>query len=130
MSDDYFGEAREEGRAPQLKVKWPLRPANLIEGGLNGLMGDAMQLVQGRAPVIFIEDDEFKNANEYAAIYGTPLTVHEAIAMQGIVYGEVQEKFRRQLIVARELGESATMERYLIACEAEGIDPILKRKTT
>ena len=53
----------------------------------------------------------------------------EAIAMQGIVYGDVQERFRRQLIVARECGPAATMDDFLLACGAEVIDPILKRNT-
>lgn len=130
MSDDFFGEASDDACEPVLKVKWPLRSANVIEAEINGLMSEAMQLVAHAAPPIFVEDDEFKNADQYAAIYGEALTVHEAIAMQGIVYGEVQERFRRQLIVARELGETATLELYLIACEAEGIDPILKRKAS
>ena len=43
--------------------------------------------------------------------------------MQGIVYGDVQEQFRRQLIVARELGEYATLDLYLLACELEELTP-------
>ena len=107
MSDDVFGEAPDAEREPRVKVFWPLRPVNVIEGELRGSMVEAMSLEDHRAPMIFIEDDEWSNAGDYAELYGE-LTLHEAIAMQSIVYGDVQERFRRQLIVARELGESAT----------------------
>ncbi len=127
MSDDVFGEAPELEREPQIKMVLPFRPVNIIEGELMGRMGEAMSLVDHRAPPLWIEDDEWSNAAEYAEIYGEPLTLREAIEMQSIVYGDVQEQFRRQLIVARELGESATMDLYLLACELEGIDPILNR---
>jgi hypothetical protein len=126
MNDDVFGEAPDLEREPQIKVIWPLRPASLIEGELLGRMGEAMSLVDHRAPPIWIEDDQWCNAAQYAELYGE-LTLHEALAMQQIVYGDVQEQFRRQLIVARELGESATVDLYLLACELEGIDPILNR---
>ena len=98
-------------REPQVKVVWPLHRVNMIEGELNGRMIEAMSLVDHRAPVIFIEDDEWSNAAEYAELYGE-LTLREAIDMQEIIYGDVQEQFRRQLIVARELGKSATMKLY------------------
>ena len=126
MSDDVFGEAPNAEREPQIKVVFPLHSVNVIEGELRGRMIEAMSLVDHRAPVIFIEDDEWSNAAEYAELYGE-LTLREAIAMQEVVYGDVQEQYRRRLIVARELGESATMDLYLLACELEGIDPILKR---
>ena len=129
MSDDVFGEAPDlERQADGVKVIWPLRAVNEIEGELNGFLGEAESMVSWRAPFVWIEDDEWKNAAEYAALYG-PLTLREAIAMQGIVYGDVQERFRRQLIVARECGPAATMDDFLLACGAEGIDPILKRNT-
>lgn len=38
--------------------------------------------------------------------------------MQELVFGEVAEKFRRQLIVARELGEHASMRLYALAALA------------
>jgi hypothetical protein len=128
MSDNFFGEARGDEQERVLKVKWPLRPLNLIEAELNGAMCEAMTLEEHRAPLVFIEDDQFANDEEWAALYG-PMTAHEAIAMRDIVFGEVAERYRRRLIVARELGAKATLELYLIACEAEGIEPILKRKT-
>jgi hypothetical protein len=128
MSDEIFGEAKEDTQERQLKVKWPLRALNLVESNLYGAMCEAMVLEESRAPFVFLEDDQFANEEEWTALYG-PMTAHEAIARRDIVFGEVGEKFRRQLIVARELGEKATLELYLIACEVEGIDPILKRKT-
>jgi len=129
MTDDVFGEAPDAEREPRLKVMWPLHCANVIEGELRGAMFEAMSLAEHRAPPVWIEDDEWKNAAEYAEIYGEPLTLGEAIEMQGIIYGDILERYRRQLIVARELGESASLADYLLACDAEGIDPILKRNT-
>ena len=124
--DEIFGEAKEPQGERPLKVLWPLHSVNVIEGELTGRMVEAMQQVESRAPVIFLEDNEFSNAAEWEAIYG-PVTAHEAIALQGIVYGEVQERFRRQLICAREC--NGTMDDYLLRCEAEGIHQILERKT-
>ena len=124
MSEDVFGEAPDAERVPRVKVIWPLRPVNVIEGELRGLMVEAMSLVESRAPVIFIEDDEWTNAGDYADQYGE-LTLHEAIAMQSIVYGDVQEQFRRQLIIARECGENATRVDYVAACAAEDVIPLL-----
>ncbi len=124
MSDDVFGEAPDAERVPRVKVIWPLRPVNVIEGELRGLMTEAMSLAEHRAPVIFIEDDEWKNAGDYAELYGE-LTLHEAIGMQGVIYGDIQEQFRRQLIIARECGENATRVDYVAACAAEDVSPLL-----
>ena len=128
MSDEFFGEAKGDEQERPLKVKWPLRALNLVESELYGAMCEAMVLEEHRAPLVFLEEDQFANEEQWTALYG-PMSAIEAIAMREIVFGEVQERYRRQLIVARELGEKATPELYLIACEVEGIDPILKRKT-
>jgi hypothetical protein len=122
--NEFFGESREPEGERQLKVKWPLRPLNLVESAINGAMGEALAIAECGVPMIFIENDEFANAEQWAALFG-PVTVHEAIALRDIVLGDVQEKFRRQLIVARELGENASWDLYAVACEAEGIE-ILK----
>jgi len=128
MTDAFFGEAKGDEQERQLKVKWPLRPLNLIEAELNGAMCEAMTLEEHRAPLVFIEDSQFANEEEWTALYG-PMTAFEAMTMREIVFGGVAERYRRQLIIARELGANATLDLYLIACEVEGIDPILKRKT-
>ncbi len=126
MSDDVFGEAPDAERERRVKVVWPCRPVNMVEGALNGAMYEAMALEAHRAPTIWIEDDTWTNAADYAELYGE-LTLQEAVEMQGIIFGDVQEQFRRQLIVARECGESATLTDYLAACAAEGIDPLRER---
>jgi hypothetical protein len=126
--DESFGEAKGDEQERQLKVKWPLRPLNLIEAELNGAMCEAMVLEESRAPLVFLEEDQFANDEEWTALYG-PMTAFEAIAMRDIVFGEVASRYRRQLILSRELAANATLELYLIACEVEGIEPILKRKT-
>lgn len=125
---DVFGEAKDDAKEPRLKVMWPCRPLNLIEGELTGRMIEAMTLMEHRSPMVFVEDNTW-NADDYAALYGE-LTAFEAMAMRDIVLGEVVERFRRQLIVARELGDPATLELYQIACEVEGIDPIIRKGIT
>jgi hypothetical protein len=128
MNDQVFGEAPAVERSEtRIKVRWPLRPLNQIEWSLRCAMGEDMSIVEWQAPAIFIEDDEFKSARAYAVIFGEMLSVHEAIAMQQIIYGDVLEQFRRQLIVARECGEGATLIDYTCACAAEGISPRLER---
>ena len=124
MSDDVFGEAPDAERVPRVKVVWPLRPVNVIEGELRGAMVEAMSLEEYRAPMIFIEDDEWSNAGDYAELYGE-LTLHEAIGMQSVIYGDVLERYRRQLIIARECGENATRTDYVAACAAEDVSPLL-----
>lgn len=126
MSDDFFGEDKDPEREPRVKVQWPLRAVNVIEGELKGAMVEAMACEAHRAPIIFVEEGEFSNPADYAEMYGA-LTLSEAVAMQGIVYGDVQEHFRRQLIVARELGEPATKADYVAACTAEDVSPLLER---
>jgi hypothetical protein len=131
MNESVFGEAPEPEREPRLLVVWPLRPVNQIEWSLQTAMGEALACIEWRVPAIFLEDDGFfANGDQWSELYGEELTANEALALQGIVNGEVTERYRRQLIVARECGERATMAGYLIACEAEGIEPILKRSPT
>lgn len=129
MNDAVFGDAPDLEHSPRLKVKWPLRALNQIEWALVTACGDAESLEAWRAPTIFIEDDKFANAVDYVAVYGEAFSVQEAIEMQGIIFGDVQEQFRRQIIIARECGENATLEDYKAACAAEQIDPLLKRIT-
>ena len=119
MNDFVFGEGAEPEREPRVKIVWPLHPINQIEGDLNGAMHEALSLVEYRAPMIFIEDDEFANAAEYAELYGEELTAREAIELQKLVNAEVTEQFRRAMIVARECGERATLADYVSACAAE-----------
>jgi len=126
MNDQVFGDAPDLERSPRLKVKWPCRAVNQIEWALTAAMGDAESKVAWRAPTIWIEGDEW-NAVDYLAIYGEVFTLQEAIEMQGIIHGDVQEQFRRQLIIARECGEDATPDDYKAACEAEQINPLLEK---
>ncbi len=126
MSDDVFGEAPDAEREPRLKIIWPLRSVNVIEGALRGAMVEAMMLAEHRAPPLFIEDDEWTNAADYAEQYGE-LTLHEAIGLQDVIYGDVQEQFRRQLIIARECGPNATLIDYVSACAAEDVNPLTER---
>jgi hypothetical protein len=128
MSDSVFGEATEPQQERRIKIIWPVHSVNVIEGELRGAMIEAMALADHRAPALFIGDDE-AGAAPYEEIYGERFSLADAIAMQAIVYGEIQEHYRRQLIVARELGERGTMADYLIACEAEGINPLIGRNT-
>jgi hypothetical protein len=126
MNDSYFGEAPADEREPTIGVIWPLRAANLIEGELNAAMADSLALEAWRVPMVWLENDEFTNAHEYVAIYDEELTAREALTLQDIVFGAVVERYRRQLIIARECGERASLADYLAACAAEQINPLLK----
>jgi hypothetical protein len=129
MSEQSFGDTPEPGARPALKAVWPLRPRNQIEWTLTTTMGEALACVEWRTPMIFIEEDDFANADQYAELYGEQITAFEADALRCAVYGEVAERYRRQIIAARECGERATMPAYLIACLAEGISPLLKMES-
>jgi hypothetical protein len=128
MREDIFGEAPDPEREPELKVLWPLRSVNVIEAELSGMMGEAVAREEWRAPMIWIEDDQWANAHEFEEFYGE-LTLREAMALRDIIFADAAEPFRRPLIIARECGPSAKLTDYFLACEAEGIEPILKRKT-
>jgi hypothetical protein len=125
MRDEIFGEEpAQERAASQIKIIWPTRIINQIEQELDAAMGEALSIVENRAPVIWIEDDEFANAADYGG-----LSARDALTLQNIVRGEVIEQYRRQLIIARECGEHATVADYLAACAAEGINPLSERLT-
>ena len=108
MSDEFFGEAPEAERRPRLKIVWPSRALNTIEGDLMGALSEELALVEHRAPIIWIENDTFANADDYGGI-----SAIDAMAVQDIVRAEAIQKFRRQLIIARECGET---QRSLTTC--------------
>jgi hypothetical protein len=122
MNDSVFGEAPEQEHKPRLKLKWPLKPVNQIENELSAAEGEALSLAEHRAPVLFIEDDKFTNADAYGG-----LSARDAMTLQDIVRNEASEPYRRALIVARECGEHATLADYVTACAAEKISPLLER---
>jgi hypothetical protein len=125
MGDDFFGDAGDPEGDRKLTVKWPLHAVNSIEIELFEAMHIAMADVEADAPMVFVEDEAEGEWNKEAyASYG-PITASDAIALRDIVYGSVQERFRRQLIVARELGKDAIPELYLIACELEQLPPMI-----
>jgi hypothetical protein len=128
MNDAVFGEAPELERDARLKVQWPLRALNQIEWQLITACGEEESRQAWRAPVLYIDgEDGSWNAADYLELYGEVFTLSEAIEMQNIVHGDVRENFRRQIIIARECGESATLEDYKAACAAEQINPLLER---
>lgn len=126
MSEDEFGETQDAEVAPDIKAKFPPRAVNQVEQEINGILCDSLAVGTCLTPMIFIEENKFDNAALYEAIYGEPITLQEAFALRDMAHASVVEKFRRQLIVARECGPNATMADYLLRCEAEGLDPILK----
>jgi hypothetical protein len=130
MNDAIFGDAPDLERSTRLKVKWPLRALNQIEWQLITACGEEESRQAWRAPFIYIDgEDGSWNAADYLATYGEVFTLSEALEMQNIVYGDIQEQFRRQIIIARECGENATLEDYKAACAAEQINPLLERIT-
>ena len=50
------------------------------------------------------------------------------MAAGGIFAEPVVEKYRRQIVIASELGAKGTLADYLAACMIDGVDPILVEK--
>ena len=63
---------------------------------------------------------------DIAQRYGE-LTAREALIVQQVIRGEVIERYRRQLIAARDCGPNASTQLYLLMCAEEGIDPIIRK---
>jgi hypothetical protein len=125
--DEYFGTV-DDGETPNRPtMAVPGRAANVIEGELLEF------ITQGppEPPLLWLdgpEDDPWTNAAEFAEWFGAPVTLGEAWELIKIYDAKATEFYRRARIIAQEC--DGTMADYFLRCDAEGIDPILKRKTT
>jgi hypothetical protein len=120
--DEFFGNAdTETKRRPTLAV--PGRALNTIEIELRGLMAQ-----EPDAPAIWLDGDDdapWTNAAEWETFFGTSLSLAEVLKLDDILQGKVIAKYAKQIVIARELGNTPTIELYRIACEVEGIPPLI-----
>lgn len=77
-------------------------------------------------PIPFEGDDgEIENGDDFIPLFGRPLTLAEAIAGREILMEPITAKYKTQICTARELGATATYNDYLLACEMQGIPPLI-----
>jgi hypothetical protein len=126
--DETFGTADDEQQADRrIHVCWPLVARNGIELHLIAARGSEMQ---ERAPTLFYDEGDVLSEfsfSEYEKIFGRKFTQAEIEQLQNIVWDIVYEKYRRQLIAARDAGANPKMELYLLICAAEKIDPMREK---
>ena len=126
---DEFGNLPEDPTDKPIKLMVPLRPLNMIEHELVGKFGE--ELATQDAPVPFVNDDgSLENGDDYVPRFGRALTLDEAMTIRSLIEDEVLAKYRMQIIIARELGETQrdgrpTIEEYRAACAAENVEPLL-----
>jgi hypothetical protein len=116
------------GEEPKtIKAKGPVKlllapqPINQIESQLYVTMLAEMPIV----PVSFDQDGELSNPEDFEAYYGRPFTLAEAVEMWRIENEHLGPQYRLQLLTARDLGSKATWEEFLLACEMQGIAPLI-----
>jgi hypothetical protein len=126
---DEFGSLPEDETEKPILMAVPLRPLNTFEHELLVKFGEELSIVD--APVPFVDDDgSLENADDYVARFGRALTLDEIMTIRNLIHGDVLEKYRRQLIAARDLGETRrdggpTIEEYRAACAAENLEPMI-----
>lgn len=85
-------------------------------------------------PMVFFDGDagelDANDADNYESEYGERLSAQDAMALRAAVHADIAERYRRQLIIAREFGpgwgsEPEHLEIYRLACATEGVDPII-----
>ena len=120
---DAFGKSSSESERKTLVV-WPSRCANALESELREQMSFDMTQVSAHAPMVWIDGEtgEFSNADEYADL-GRDITLAEAMELRRVLLAEIAERYRLQLITARE--SEGDREVYKLSCEVQGIDPII-----
>jgi hypothetical protein len=126
---DEFGSLPEDATDEPIKIMVPLRPLNLIEHELVMKFGEELSIQD--APVPFVNDDgSLENGDDYVGRFGRALTLDEAMAVRTLIEDHVLAKYRLNIIVARELGETRrdggpTIAEFRAACAAENVEPLL-----
>jgi len=113
---DAFGELPQDPTEKPIRMAVGRRASNSIEIELRAMAAEALAAVPMAKP-IFIEDDEQDD------IEGLPVRV--ALDVQDVVQMDIGEKYRRQIVIASELGPRATVAEYIAACLLEGVDPLI-----
>lgn len=117
---ELIGDSGDSEIAPP-KVIFPYRLANRIELHLEQQQMLEIEMIP--LPLPIIEDDVLANADDFVA--GETLTYAQAVALRGMFHKEIADKYHRQKICARELGDdsTATLADYLLLCAHDGIEP-------
>ena len=121
-----FGEdekqpADDAGQHARMAV--PVRALNSIEQTLECSMANEAQLVVPPPPFLDGETGLFENADDYGGI-----SLRTAIDVNDMLMRDVQKRWRRQIIIARELGAKRPdggpfTDEYELACKLEGVEP-------
>jgi hypothetical protein len=122
MRDEVFGESNEPENEQPARMVLPARAQNYIEIELRGQLASAQAVVPS-PPFLDGDSGEFENEAEYGGI--SPRT---ALDVRNLLLGDHQEKFRRQIALARDLGPTRNdggpwSSEYELACLIEGIEP-------
>jgi hypothetical protein len=127
--DDSFGDVSTAREDQRIGMAVPLKSINKFEWHLTSLVMEELTLAD--APVPFVEGDgSLENADDYVRRYGRELSLDEVLVVRDLIAEEIVEKYRRQLIIARELGETRrdggpTIQEYRAACALENIEPLM-----
>jgi hypothetical protein len=126
MADDTFGTVGDDDTVERsFKMAVPLKAINSIEHELSARFGEQMQCHDAPTPFVDGATGELENAADYVSRYGRPLTLDEAMVVRDLIFDEVLEPYRRQLIIAREGGADLTLEQYRAACALENVEPLI-----
>ena len=125
MTDETFGDVPQSETEQTILLAVPLKPLNLIEFELGERLDEALSLVDIGLPFIDAETGELENPDDFVAQFGRRLDAREVMAMQNILDEPLTEKFRMNLIIARELGAKATLEEFHAVCAAENVTPLI-----
>jgi hypothetical protein len=103
----------------------PAKAVNEIEHELSGKFAEEMQQHDAPTPFYDGETGELENGKDYVARYGRTLNLDEVLVVRDLIFDEVMEKYRRQLIISREGGPDLTIEQYRAACALENVEPLI-----
>ncbi len=121
MRDDTFGEGSEPENRQPARMVVPPRALNYIEIELQGQL-DAALASAPNPPFIDAESGEVES-DDFDG-----LSLRTALDVRNLILLDIEEKLRRQLVIARELGSIRTdggpfTTEYEIACALEGVEP-------
>ncbi|MGH6670745.1 MAG: hypothetical protein ACRECV_02070 [Xanthobacteraceae bacterium] len=101
----------------------PAKPLNQIEHELK----EKMEMETPPCPVPFVNDNgSVANADAFDDLLGRTPTLDEALALSQLLAEPAGSKYAMQIGIARELGPKCDRDLYLLACELEGIDPLIR----
>ncbi|HVA17449.1 MAG TPA: hypothetical protein VMV59_07015 [Candidatus Dormibacteraeota bacterium] len=118
-----------EQDAPPIKLAVPGKAVNALHLELM----ERMTLDDiGASPMVFVDNEtgELEAPDDFAAAFGRPFTLSEALALDGLIGERVRSKHRMAIIIATEQGPTRldggpTLAEFRAACALENVNPIL-----